>query len=578
MGTRTTKKRRLAAMSGSACLAFILAGWVPAAAQQGGSEEGSMSTVDVGPEVQVVPLGEAVLSVDGRVYRGRFEVTRSQDSRSVRVTNVVPIEDYVKGVREMDPSWSRAALEAQAIAARSLVSAAAAAADAGRVADEGAGVPTYRGVAAEAPEWTDAVGATQGRVLESAGQVAGASYTASAGGMTVAGRPDQPYLRPTDMAAAESAYPLYRWTTRIGMAALHDILTRAGRQLGGAITGIAVDRPATVAAQVVVSTATGSELRIPLDEFVSDVNRRAPDLFPDTFPPPLEAAAETFDLALVGPGDADLPRDVKAGSMPATLPSQEFTVRNAGAELVFEGRGWGNRLGMSKLAAKDFAEAGGSTEDILGRFYPGTTIVTRDEGADVRVLVAEGPEVSLAAEDGFMRIEEGSDPVVRAAHDPWVVRPGPDGGLELLGPPGFDAPLEFADFSVPLRVVENRRLPVEFRLSRPADVSVHIDGPAEGGQYRNRVHELGILPAGELQSVALDGVAPGTYRVTIEAHDGEDTVSAGPLTVDVAAARRGPTLPGAVGLVAFCSVLAVLAVRSRGRRRRRTAPARAAAP
>ena len=51
-------------------------------------------------------------------YPGTLSVKRSDDG-TLALTVTLSFEDYLKGIAEVPPSWPRAALEAQAIAARS---------------------------------------------------------------------------------------------------------------------------------------------------------------------------------------------------------------------------------------------------------------------------------------------------------------------------------------------------------------------------------------------------------------------------------------------------------------------------
>ena len=49
-------------------------------------------------------------------FRGAIEVRRN--GRGLAVVNHLPLEEYVRGIDEVPPSWPAAALQAQAIAAR----------------------------------------------------------------------------------------------------------------------------------------------------------------------------------------------------------------------------------------------------------------------------------------------------------------------------------------------------------------------------------------------------------------------------------------------------------------------------
>ncbi|HEU5264043.1 MAG TPA: SpoIID/LytB domain-containing protein, partial [Gaiellaceae bacterium] len=143
---------------------------------------------DEGPVPAVSPLvvrpGKAApLSLDGRLYRGRLQV--SAEDGFLRVVNFVPLESYLQGVvaGEMPHSWPSDALRAQAVAARSY---ALANLVKGKPFDLYADVRSqvYFGVAGEKPSTTEAVQATAGEVVLYAGKVASTLYFSSSGGKT----------------------------------------------------------------------------------------------------------------------------------------------------------------------------------------------------------------------------------------------------------------------------------------------------------------------------------------------------------------------------------------------------------
>lgn len=139
------------------------------------------------PVVPVPPLlvrpGTAPLALDGRLYRGRLELTPA--GAFLRVVNVVSLEAYLQGVvpGEMPASWPAEALEAQAVAARSY---ALANLLEGKPFDLYADVRSqaYLGLGGERPQTTAAVRATAGQVVLHAGEVASTLYHASSGGRT----------------------------------------------------------------------------------------------------------------------------------------------------------------------------------------------------------------------------------------------------------------------------------------------------------------------------------------------------------------------------------------------------------
>jgi stage II sporulation protein D len=142
----------------------------------------------------------APLTFDGRAYHGTLAVRGG--GGGVSVVNGVTLDTYLRGVvpSESPSRWPLAALEAQAVAARSY------AVSELRPSSWYDLVPTtsdqvYGGVAAEKPRSDHAVYATLGQVLTWDGQVARTYYSSSSGGRTEAvqdawpGSAPIPYLR-----------------------------------------------------------------------------------------------------------------------------------------------------------------------------------------------------------------------------------------------------------------------------------------------------------------------------------------------------------------------------------------------
>ena len=165
-----------------------------------------------GPLV-VRPGKGAPLALDGRAYRGKLEV--AVQGAFLRVVDVVGLELYLQGVvpGEMPQAWPSAALQAQAVAARSY-------ALANLVknklydlyADQRSQV--YLGVAGEKLRTSAAVSATAGRIVTYGGKVASTLYFSSSGGKTASAQDvfgiAIPYLvsRPDPW---DSASPYHTW-------------------------------------------------------------------------------------------------------------------------------------------------------------------------------------------------------------------------------------------------------------------------------------------------------------------------------------------------------------------------------
>ena len=158
------------------------------------------STFTVGGTALVPPLkliATEPVSVAGSVYRGKLTVTL--DGKLVDVIDAVGLEQYLKGVvpSEMPSKWPAAALEAQAVAARSY---ALANLTKGRSYDlyGDARSQVYGGIAAESNAASAAVDATKGQVVLYNGKVANALFFSTSGGRTVSALEatgvDVPYL------------------------------------------------------------------------------------------------------------------------------------------------------------------------------------------------------------------------------------------------------------------------------------------------------------------------------------------------------------------------------------------------
>jgi stage II sporulation protein D len=143
--------------------------------------------------------GPIQLVVGGRkvTYRGTLQSRTPATGRTGRrvTVNRVALDDYVRGVipREMPASWHRAALRAQAIAARTYAS----------FEERNSTNPVwqlcdtsqcqvYGGKSAEYPSTNKAVTATSGRILTHGGLPAFTQFSASSGGWTADG--GEPYL------------------------------------------------------------------------------------------------------------------------------------------------------------------------------------------------------------------------------------------------------------------------------------------------------------------------------------------------------------------------------------------------
>jgi stage II sporulation protein D len=182
--------------------------------------------------------GLAGNGVRNGLYRGALEFRPGLFS-GVSAINALGLEDYVRGVvsAESPASWPAAALEAQAVVARSY----AITTDAGSANDGFTAYPDtrsqmYRGVAAEYPSTQAAVDATRGQVVTYAGKPVVTYFFSTSGGKTenvensFVGALPRPWLRGVD-DPFDSVSPRHRW------GPYRMTLAQAGAKLAGLVKG-----------------------------------------------------------------------------------------------------------------------------------------------------------------------------------------------------------------------------------------------------------------------------------------------------------------------------------------------------
>lgn len=190
-----------------------------------------------GRGLSAVPKGDSVVALpgEGRSYRGTIQAAAG--GGGLHLTDAVDVEQYLRGMGEVPASWPAAALQAQAIAARTIAMAAVAA---GRPLCDSDQCQVYIGAGNEDPATTAAANATRGKVLMFGGALAEAVYSASAGGVSATaeegfgpGSPNPPYLQP----AMYSAPDPQAWAVTVPLAQM-------GGRFGyrGELTGVRVSR------------------------------------------------------------------------------------------------------------------------------------------------------------------------------------------------------------------------------------------------------------------------------------------------------------------------------------------------
>lgn len=284
------------------------------------------------------PASADTFLYEGRAYRGNF--TRTDDGR---VVNVVDLEAYLASVvpAEMSPSWPAAALEAQAICARTYVLSRS---DPRRAYDL---VPSeldqvYRGVAGESAAATAAVGATAGQVLHAQSGFARVAYSSCCGGHTESaaelwGGPPIPYLEGVACNWCAGS-PNYRWSV---VLALTDLASSFSTQLAaaGPLLGLSVaGRDASGRARAFSLSGRDGDVLVPGGLFRRTLGVR------------------TLRSLLVFEVDG----------------------RPGDSAVALRGGGLGHGVGLCQWGARGLALAGGTPGQILGAYFPGTVVADLD--------------------------------------------------------------------------------------------------------------------------------------------------------------------------------------------------------
>ncbi len=180
---------------------------------------GGRVLANCGPKLRAAGKGRIEIVGSG-TYHGALEVVGTDsDSGSLNVINAVAVDQYVKGVvpNESPPSWPMAALQAQAVAARSFALTSGVGGNGFDLYDTTSS-QVYEGIASEAARSNRAANRTRGQVVMYRGRIAQTFFSACSGGHTESVQnvffgPRIPYLvgvpDPYDYFC-----PLHSWTLR----------------------------------------------------------------------------------------------------------------------------------------------------------------------------------------------------------------------------------------------------------------------------------------------------------------------------------------------------------------------------
>jgi stage II sporulation protein D len=336
---------------------------------------------------------DGVLMVNGRAYRGTFELS-PDDEGDLIIVNTVSTHDYLASVvgSEEPSSWEAEALASQAIAARTYLYT-----HLGRHKSYDLEGDTrdqeYDGTINEDARTLKAVERTAGVIATYRGLPIEALYSANAGGVTEDSENvfanALPYLRsvpsPADEIAKGSSWgrTSYEWTKELSATQLRDVLQRRGLNVGlpTAIQLTTVSPTGRVIGAAVVGTAGRETIGKDRSRYYFGLMS---SLFTVTVLP--TGASERVEasnqsrigaLELLGARVAQISFDVVRDGN-----GNELGLRTTGyvyelpATFVFNGRGFGHGVGMSQWGAQGMALKGFSYQQILAHYYVGTSLTS----------------------------------------------------------------------------------------------------------------------------------------------------------------------------------------------------------
>ena len=334
--TRNVKRREFAAAIGAAAILFPRRAFATGGLEGGETAKETLVRVLLASGSDIPParqLDAWHFAWNGRTYRGGFAMIELPDG-APGLVDALPLDAYLYGVvsREISAAWPAAALQAQAILARTYVTAKL---QRNKAYDVVAYESDQRfgGIETETVEARAAVDETSGQLVKYLGDVAHVAYSACCGGRTAdpadVWHASFPYLRSVaDPHCASS--PVYRWQTRISCDSLASLdLSRAGTLHSVDMLGMTRSlRPRQLA-------FNGSATTVAVE-------------------------TESFRAA---------------AGMSIVRSTYLRSVVPDGAALDIAGNGSGHGVGMCQWGAHAMAAAGASAADIIAFYFPTTKIV-----------------------------------------------------------------------------------------------------------------------------------------------------------------------------------------------------------
>ncbi len=334
----------------------------------------------------------------GYKWYGGFEYRRSTGG-NINVINVVPVDDYIKGVLpyEMSPSWPLEALKAQAVCARTYALMQTKhyksyKFDVCNTTD----CQVYYG-ANNANELTDqAAIETAGLVLTYGGALAEAYYYSSNGGASES--PENvwtstlPHLvGKEDPYEAMISIPNYAYTETFTFSQLTQLLQSKGYSIGTVNSAnITRTTPTGNVAEITFTDTAGNALRITKERcrtvFSTSLFGKSQSVksmrftiaggegnnyFVNSASTGIAAVSGLYTISGTGIVTNYSGSDTYVITSSGTQPLEQKSTTNSEGSITIVGTGSGHNVGMSQYGAKSMAELGYTFEDILKFYYTG---------------------------------------------------------------------------------------------------------------------------------------------------------------------------------------------------------------
>ncbi len=277
--------------------------------------------------------------VNNKIYRGNIIISSS--SKGNNIINKLKIEDYLKGVlpKEVNSSWNQETLKAQAVISRTY-----ALKNIGKHSKENFDVcssiccQVYGGASCEAISCNKAIYDTCAQVLFYKDDIAQTFFHASCGGHTENPKyvwqckiDTPPYLKGRKDPYCKKS-PHQKWTITLEENFIREKLIKAGHKVGK-IKKISTSgkTPGEATEKIIIKHSKGK----------------------------LKINSYTFRLAIDS-------FKIKSTAI--------FNIKNKNKKFIFEGKGWGHKVGLCQWGAKVMGEQKISYKKILEFYYPKTNI------------------------------------------------------------------------------------------------------------------------------------------------------------------------------------------------------------